>query len=162
MEGEAGEYMKRQGSGGEETERARERERERERERRQRNQKRPGNGPEECKRAIEKDRGSERERGRGRGGEGGRGDCADVRGKVLRRALPDLTTPPLPTRVSSNVARSDSIRLYLLRIVPRTMGDNICIVNLGTSSRPIIPLEFRKEALVSCRCLIQGRRIAPR
>jgi hypothetical protein len=32
MEGEAGEYMKRQGSGGEETERARERERERERE----------------------------------------------------------------------------------------------------------------------------------
>ncbi|KYQ59812.1 hypothetical protein ALC60_01197 [Trachymyrmex zeteki] len=36
-----------------------------------------------------------------------RGDCANVRGKVLCRALPDLTTPPLPSRVDFVVARSD-------------------------------------------------------
>lgn len=62
----------------------------------------------ECKRAIEKTRDGEREKKR----EGEkrdvrsscRGDCADVRGKVLRRALPDLTTHlSLPLRVDFTV-----------------------------------------------------------
>jgi len=115
MEGEAGEYMKREGGGGEEREREREAAEEPEK---------TGNGPESASEQLRKteeakERRREREREGGKEERGAktharsscRGDCADVRGKVLRRALPDLTIPPLPTRVSSNVARFDSIRL---------------------------------------------------
>lgn len=55
----------------------------------------------ECKRAIEMGEKEKRRRS------SCRGDCADVRGKVLCRDLPDLTTPPLPSRIDFVVAWSD-------------------------------------------------------
>lgn len=65
----------------------------------------------ECKRAIETAREKEMEKKKRKRGKDARsscrGDCADVRGKVLCRALPDLTTPPLPSRVGLVVAWSD-------------------------------------------------------
>lgn len=56
----------------------------------------------ECKRAIETRRGRKREIEKKKEKQrrsSCRGDCTDVRGKVLRRALPDLTTPLLPSQL---------------------------------------------------------------
>lgn len=74
-----------------------------------------------------------------------RGDCADVRGKVLSRALPDLTTLSLPPRVWLHcVWHGPTRRLYLIQWYNISIVKRECVTQAKVqgSFRPNLPKRY--------------------